>query len=91
MAFEIGLAYASPGEQGFLYNALFSNSAPGATNDNTQGFAIGSIWANYKTGLVYKATAVGTGAATWSNIATILPMQGSESNDTWERRCMASF
>lgn len=39
---------------------------PTTTNDNTQGFAIGSLWVNSTGPKVWTATAVGTGAATWT-------------------------
>jgi hypothetical protein len=42
-----------------------TTSAPGTGNDNTQGYAVGSIWVNTTTALAYVATSVATGAAAW--------------------------
>ncbi len=43
---------------------------PGSTNDNTQGYAIGSSWFNKNTGIEYRAEAVTTNAATWVAIGS---------------------
>jgi len=95
MAFEIATQYSTfnPTETGFPLENLMGTAAPGTGNDGTQGFAIGSIWVNQVNGFVYKATGVGTGAATWSQIGTVTPgfLAGSETLETWERRVYASF
>jgi len=45
---------------------LTATTAPGATNDNTQDYAIGSRWINTTTGQEYVATSVPTNAAVWT-------------------------
>ena len=46
--------------------AVSASSDPISTNDNTQGFGIGSVWVDSTGPKVWVATAVGTGAATWT-------------------------
>ena len=43
--------------------------APGASNDNTQGFVVGSIWVDSTPAIdqAYICTSAATGAATWVN------------------------
>ena len=93
MAWEAGSAYSSFGQQGFPKNNLNELIAPGVGNDNTQGYSIGSVWFNQTTNIAYRATGVGTGAATWVQTAgsPISPHLGSESLDTLERRILSSF
>jgi len=38
---------------------------PSVTNDNTEGYEVGSLWINTTDGSAYVATSVGTGAAAW--------------------------
>ena len=68
---------------------LTATTAPGVGNDNTQGYAVGSLWFNKNTGLLYVAQSVGTGTATWAiassstntTIKTYLPSPNSGYND----------
>lgn len=48
-------------------------SAPGASNDNTQGFVIGSMWVDTSTtpDTLYVCTSASTGAATWITTAGV--------------------
>lgn len=42
---------------------------PGATNDSTQGYSLGSKWYNTSTGIWWRCTSATAGAATWvSNV-----------------------
>lgn len=41
------------------------NGAPAAGDDNTCGFAVGSMWWDYTAGILYVAKTVGTGTADW--------------------------
>jgi len=43
--------------------------APTVSNDNTQGYVIGSVWFNTTNSSLYVATSVSTGAATWIIVA----------------------
>lgn len=49
-----------------------TTTAPGAGNDNTVGYSIGSQWLNTTTQILYVATSVGTGTATWVAVNRIL-------------------
>lgn len=40
-------------------------SAPTTSNDNTQGYMIGSLWTDTSTGYTYTCTNTSTGAAVW--------------------------
>jgi len=63
---------------------------PTTSNDNTQGYSIGSRWIDTSTNVVYTATAVATGAANWAaaglaTVSTIFPtspMPGTLFHDT---------
>ena len=57
---QLGCLPASAGTQ------VNATTDPVSTNDNTQGFNIGSLWVNSTGPKVWVATAVGTGAATWT-------------------------
>jgi hypothetical protein len=39
---------------------------PSSTNDNTQGYSIGSFWLNTSTGKLYVASSVVTNSAVWN-------------------------
>ena len=52
------------GQQPVKSNA--TTVAPTASNDSTQGYAVGSVWLNTSTGNLYVATSVAVGAATWA-------------------------
>jgi hypothetical protein len=45
-----------------------ATSNPSASNDNTQGYAIGSVWINTTTDTAYRCFDASTGAAVWSEI-----------------------
>lgn len=47
---------------------LIATTAPTVSNDNTQGYAVGSTWQNANTGQVWIARSVATGAAVWTNL-----------------------
>lgn len=44
---------------------ITATTDPGAGNDNTQGYSVGSTWVNITAGRVFVATSVTTNAATW--------------------------
>ena len=44
---------------------LTATTAPTASDDNTQGYAVGSRWINTTTSQMWTARTVGTGTATW--------------------------
>lgn len=46
-------------------NKLDATSAPGTSNDDTQGYVAGSIWADRTNDKIYHCTDNATGAATW--------------------------
>jgi hypothetical protein len=52
-----------------VYEGIKSNltatAAPGSGNDNTQGYSVGSIWADQTNDKVWTAIDVSTGAAVW--------------------------
>lgn len=55
-------------------NNLAATTNPGLTNDNTQGYAVGSVWVNITLGGVYVATGVATGAANWQRTGGEAPI-----------------
>ncbi len=44
--------------------------APTSTDDSGDGYSIGSLWFDTVTGLLYVATSVGVGTATWEEVAS---------------------
>ena len=51
-------------------NNLSATTAPTATDDNTKGYSVGSIWINTSTNMPYTCTNSGTGVAVWSQGGT---------------------
>jgi|SRR5579859_84725 len=51
---------------------ITATTDPGVSNDNTQGYSVGSTWVNITAGRVFFAISVATGAAAW----VVLPTRG---------------
>lgn len=49
----------------YPYSNLTATNNPTASNDNTQGYVVGSFWINQTTQTLYMATSVVTSAAVW--------------------------
>jgi hypothetical protein len=49
----------------YPFSNLTATGNPTASNDNTQGYVVGSFWINQTTQTLYMATSVGTSAAVW--------------------------
>lgn len=49
-------------------NNTTATTNPAVTDDGTKNYAIGSLWFNSATGVLYMAASVGTGTASWSTI-----------------------
>lgn len=67
---------------------LFSFEAPGASNDTTESYVVGSLWFNQGTDTLYKATDVTAGAAVWAKVtakvnltATAAPTVNDDTGD----------
>jgi len=56
--------------KGILKNNFTAVAAPTVSNDNTEGFSVGSEWLDTTTDIFYKASSVGTGTADWEKIVT---------------------
>lgn len=52
-------------DTGLRKNNWTATTAPGASNDSTQGYEVGSAWLNATTGDLYIARVVTSGAADW--------------------------
>lgn len=50
-------------------NNFIAVAAPGTGDDSADGYSIGSLWFDTITGLLYVATSVGVGTATWAAIS----------------------
>lgn len=85
MPFEIATVYAKAGRPGFPNNNYHAPLSPGATDDNTKGYSIGSRWFNIKTGQVYVAASVGTGTAAWTAKGVLHPIEGAHINNIYRR------
>jgi len=64
-------------------NNTTATTDPGAGNDNTQGYFVGSIWVNTTNGRVWIAQSVGTGAAAWA--LAVVPGTGIEPSSNLEQ------
>jgi len=53
-------------------NNFAATSTPLVSNDNTQGYAPGSMWENTTTGRVYVCVGSSTGAAVWRELTTVI-------------------
>lgn len=51
-------------------NNFVAVTAPGSGDDSGDGYSIGSLWFDTVTGLLYVATSVGVGTATWAGITS---------------------
>lgn len=51
---------------GVAQNNLTASGSPSASNDQTQGYAVGSLWQNSSTGQIWVARSVATSAAVWT-------------------------
>lgn len=51
-------------------NFNVSQSSPGTGSDTSKGYEIGSLWLDSDNGILYVATDVTTGSATWSDISS---------------------
>lgn len=54
----------------FPYSNYFATTDPGVSNDDTEGYCIGSVWVNQSGKKVWVCTDNTTGAAIWSNSGT---------------------
>lgn len=54
----------------FPYSNYFATTDPGVSNDDTEGYCIGSTWVNQTGKKVWVCTDNATGAAVWSNSGT---------------------
>ena len=52
-----------------VLNNFTATTDPGASNDNTQGYSVGSRWFNTSSNGYFVAQSVGTNAAVWSPVA----------------------
>ena len=65
---------------------LGSTTDPGTGNDNTQGYAIGSVWVNTSNNMAWICTNASTGAAKWAKDSPALPdVQLFTSSGTWAK------
>lgn len=58
-------AYADLSGAPTVLKAYVASSDPGAANDNTQGYAAGSVGLNSSTGAAFRCLSAGTGVAVW--------------------------
>jgi hypothetical protein len=73
---KVTLAQVATYLRGNNGNNTTATTDPGVSNDNTQGYFVGSIWVNTTNGRVWLAQAVGTGAAAWA--LAVVPGTGVE-------------
>jgi hypothetical protein len=59
------------------YNNLLATADPGASNDNTQGYSVGSRWVNTIARRVWTCLSAATGAASWT-LDGVVPGVGVE-------------
>jgi hypothetical protein len=64
-------------------NNVAATTDPGAGNDNTQGYTVGSLWVNTTNGRVWIALSVATGAAAWA--LAVVPGTGVEPSSNLEQ------
>jgi hypothetical protein len=64
-------------------NNVAAITDPGAGNDNTQGYSVGSLWVNTTNGRVWLAQSVATGAAAWA--LAVVPGTGVEPSSNLEQ------
>lgn len=61
-----GAAYHVFGDGAFL-NSFTATTNPGTSNDVTQGYGVGSLWANTSTNTLFWCESNATGAAVWNS------------------------
>lgn len=75
------LATDSAGDVWVTKHNLSAVADPIGSNDNTQGYAVGSRWINTATGAVFMCVDASTGAAIWALLSmTVVPVFGTEYN-----------
>jgi hypothetical protein len=82
------IAIAEMEAQGFVIafgtkTNLTATQDPGVGNDNTQGYAVGSLWVNKSAGRAWICTDTTTGAAAWA--LSIVPGLGLEPSNNIEQ------
>jgi hypothetical protein len=55
---------------------LSATTDPGVTNDNTQAYAVGSVWFNTTTGIEWRCQSSATGAAVWIPLVSAAMLLG---------------
>ncbi|KGT74359.1 hypothetical protein MA20_40505 [Bradyrhizobium japonicum] len=53
-----------------MKNNYSANSDPAATNDSSQGYAVGSTWINVASGTIWQCSSASAGAAVWMNVGS---------------------
>jgi len=66
-----GFVEIKGGSTTVIKSKLDATTAPGVSNDNTEGYAIGSVWIDVTGDNVYQAVDVSTGAAVWKLSAEV--------------------
>jgi hypothetical protein len=70
-------------------NNYLASSDPGAGNDNTEGYGVGSEWINLNTGAVFRLVDDSTGAAVWPELTgsgsapAVLPLDAPALDSTY--------
>lgn len=80
---KVTLAQVATYLRGNNGNNTTATTDPGAGNDNTQGYFVGSLWVNTTSGRVWIAQAVATGAAAWA--LAVVPGTGVEPSSNLEQ------
>jgi hypothetical protein len=80
---KVTLAQVATYLRGNNGNNTTATTDPGAGNDNTQGYFVGSLWVNTTNGRVWIAQAVATGAAAWA--LAVVPGTGVEPSSNLEQ------
>ena len=80
---KVTLAQVATYLRGNNGNNTTATTDPGVSNDNTQGYFVGSLWVNTTNGRVWIAQAVATGAAAWA--LAVVPGTGIEPSSNLEQ------
>ncbi len=77
---------AKPTGSGGVLNKYDATVAPADTNDNTEGYSVGSIWIDEAHGNVYQAVNVDTNSAVWLQLNSVINNDAPSNGNTYGRK-----
>lgn len=68
------------------FNNLSATTDPTTSNDNTQGYSVGSFWINVSLDRIYQCVDASTGAAIWGRLNSVIVDDAPSDGQTYGRK-----